>query len=50
MAADAGFKHSIARRRRGVFVSVDDLKKAIDEFLEVWNTDPRVRTGEIVDR
>ena len=29
------------RIRRGVFVSVDDLKKAIDEFLATWNTDPK---------
>ena len=29
------------RIRRGVFVSVDELKKAIDEFLEAWNTDPK---------
>lgn len=29
------------RIRRGVFVSVDDLKKAIEEFLAAWNTDPK---------
>lgn len=29
------------RIRRGVFVSVDDLQKAIEEFLAVWNTDPK---------
>ena len=29
------------RLRRGVFVSVDDLRKAIEEFLAVWNTDPK---------
>jgi transposase len=29
------------RIRRGVFVSVDDLKRAIDEFLATWNTDPK---------
>jgi transposase len=26
--------------RRGVFVSVSDLKEAIDEFLKAWNTEP----------
>lgn len=29
------------RIRRGVFVSVDDLKQAIEEFLEAWNNDPK---------
>ena len=29
------------RIRRGVFVSVDDLKTAIEEFLEAWNADPK---------
>ncbi len=29
------------RLRRGVFVSVNDLKRAIDEFLAAWNTDPK---------
>lgn len=29
------------RLRRGVFVSVNDLKHAIDEFLGAWNTDPK---------
>jgi len=29
------------RIRRGVFVSVDDLKDAIDEFLRAWNADPK---------
>ena len=29
------------RIRRGVFVSVADLKQAIDEFLAVWNADPK---------
>jgi transposase len=29
------------RIRRGAFVSVDDLKKAIDEFLATWNTAPK---------
>ena len=29
------------RLRRGVFVSVNDLKGAIDEFLEAWNTEPK---------
>lgn len=29
------------RLRRGVFVSVNDLKGAIDEFLAAWNTDPK---------
>ena len=29
------------RIRRGVFVSVEDLKKAIEEFLAAWNTDPK---------
>ena len=29
------------RIRRGVFVSVEDLKKAIEEFLATWNTDPK---------
>lgn len=27
--------------RRGSFVSVPDLKRAIDEFLTVWNDDPK---------
>lgn len=29
------------RLRRGVFLSVSDLKEAIDEFLEAWNTEPK---------
>jgi len=29
------------RLRRGVFVSVNDLKEAIDEFLKAWNTEPK---------
>jgi transposase len=29
------------RIRRGVFVSVDDLKAAIEEFLAAWNTEPK---------
>lgn len=29
------------RIRRGVFVSVDDLKAAIDQFLRTWNADPK---------
>ena len=29
------------RIRRGVFVSVDDLKTAIEEFLAAWNEDPK---------
>ena len=29
------------RIRRGVFVSVEDLKQAIEEFLSAWNTDPK---------
>lgn len=29
------------RLRRGVFVSVNDLKGAIDEFLKAWNTEPK---------
>jgi len=29
------------RLRRGVFVSVNDLKKAIDDYLTAWNTDPK---------
>jgi transposase len=29
------------RIRRGVFVSVDDLKTAIAEFLAAWNEDPK---------
>jgi transposase len=29
------------RLRRGVFVSVSDLKGAIDEFLKAWNTEPK---------
>lgn len=29
------------RIRRGVFVSVDDLKEAIEEFLRSWNRDPK---------
>ncbi|MCI0563308.1 MAG: hypothetical protein MN733_32940, partial [Nitrososphaera sp.] len=27
--------------RRGSFLSVPDLKRAIDEFLKAWNDDPR---------
>ena len=29
------------RIRRGSFVSVPDLKRAIDEFLEAWNEQPK---------
>jgi len=29
------------RIRRGIFVSVDDLKVAIEEFLRTWNEDPK---------
>jgi transposase len=29
------------RIRRGVFVSVEDLQKAIEEFLAAWNDDPK---------
>jgi transposase len=29
------------RLRRGVFVSVEDLQKAIEEFLAAWNRDPK---------
>lgn len=29
------------RIRRGVFVSVEDLENAIQEFLEAWNSDPK---------
>ena len=29
------------RIRRGVFVSVEDLQNAIEEFLSAWNTDPK---------
>jgi len=29
------------RIRRGTFVSVNDLKTAIDEFLAAWNADPK---------
>jgi len=29
------------RIRRGVFVSVDDLKAAIEEFLRTWNANPK---------
>jgi len=29
------------RIRRGVFFSVDDLKKAIDEFMAAWNENPK---------
>ena len=29
------------RIRRGVFVSVEDLEKAIEEFLAAWNSDPK---------
>ena len=29
------------RVRRGVFYSVDDLKEAIEDFIEAWNEDPR---------
>jgi transposase len=28
------------RIRRGVFISVEDLQKAIEEFLAAWNDDP----------
>lgn len=29
------------RIQRGTFVSVADLKKAIEEFLSQWNSDPQ---------
>src|SRR5713226_236695 len=29
------------RIRRGVFISVEDLQKAIEEFLAAWNSDPK---------
>lgn len=29
------------RIRRGVFVSVEDLQAAIEEFLRIWNADPK---------
>lgn len=29
------------RIRRGVFVSVEDLQKAIEEFLATWNSNPK---------
>lgn len=29
------------RIRRGVFVSVEELQKAIEEFLAAWNNDPK---------
>jgi hypothetical protein len=29
------------RIRRGVFVSVEDLEKAIEEFQTAWNNDPK---------
>ena len=29
------------RIRRGVFISVEDLEKAIEEFLTAWNNDPK---------
>jgi transposase len=29
------------RVRRGVFYSVDDLKEAIEDFIDAWNEDPR---------
>src|SRR5436309_5130592 len=29
------------RIRRGVFISVEDLQQAIEEFLAAWNTDPK---------
>ena len=29
------------RIRRGVFVSVEDLQQAIEEFLAAWNDDPK---------
>ncbi|EQD59428.1 tISRso5 ISRSO5-transposase protein [mine drainage metagenome] len=29
------------RIRRGVFLSVDDLKQAIDEFMATWNENPK---------
>jgi len=29
------------RVRRGIFYSVEDLKEAIDDFIETWNEDPR---------
>jgi len=30
------------RIRRGVFVSVEDLQKAIEEFLAAWNSAPKL--------
>jgi hypothetical protein len=29
------------RTRRGVFISVEDLQKAIEEFLAAWNDAPK---------
>ena len=29
------------RIRRGIFVSVEDLQTAIEEFLAAWNNDPK---------
>ncbi len=29
------------RIRRGVFVSVEDLQTAIQEFLDAWNNEPK---------
>jgi len=29
------------RIRRGVLVSVEDLQKAIEQFLAAWNNDPK---------
>jgi len=29
------------RIRRGVFLSVEDLERAIEEFLAAWNNDPK---------
>ena len=41
--------------RRGVFLSVPDLVKAIDAFLETWNTDPQpfvwtAKLGDILQK
>ena len=37
------------RIRRGAFVSVEDLQKAIEDFLAAWNDDPKpfVWTGTV---
>lgn len=35
------------RIRRGVFVSVEDLQQAIEEFLAAWNSKPFVWTATV---